>query len=261
MGETCNKGLWDDNKEPESEQRALPPLLLYVNLVSGLRANVSPLSWLIVCSQGKANTWPQILPSDGGVSLSSKNDQELTLENVLETPTGKKGFGSTKDSPQQNDFSKRYAKIEHICPWFPEADPNHRRAQTLRTRLSRRRAVLLSACVTSTIVCLINFISTIVMYTKSHDYRLYHGKCGTTGTLSSVIHVGINLLSSILLGASNLCMQLLSAPTREEIDAAHKEQKWLDIGILSLRNLRHISHKRVVMLCVLAVFSLPLHFL
>ena len=70
---------------------------------------------------------------------------------------------------------------------------------------------------------------------------LYEGTCSRTQSLSTWLDVGINALGTLLLGCSNYIMQCLSAPTREEIDIAHAQGTWLDIGILSIRNLRRIS--------------------
>lgn len=54
-------------------------------------------------------------------------------------------------------------------------------------------------------------------------------------------------------------MQCLSAPTRKEIDRAHARGVWLDIGIPSVRNLRYISKRRVLIWALLGLSSLPLH--
>ena len=56
-------------------------------------------------------------------------------------------------------------------------------------------------------------------------------------------------------------MQCLSSPTRKEVDAVHIEGKWLDIGVPSLQNLRHISWKRIILWWFLAVSTIPLHLL
>ncbi|EQB43346.1 hypothetical protein CGLO_18004 [Colletotrichum gloeosporioides Cg-14] len=66
-------------------------------------------------------------------------------------------------------------------------------------------------------------------------------------------------MSTLLLGASNSCAQLLSSPSRQDIDRAHSKGKWLDIGIPSVRNLRHISRRRVCLWALLFLSSIPLH--
>ncbi|KAK5050551.1 hypothetical protein LTR84_003832 [Exophiala bonariae] len=66
---------------------------------------------------------------------------------------------------------------------------------------------------------------------------IFTGDCGTVQTMDLWVHLAINILSTLLLGGSNYCMQCLSAPTRMDVDAAHKKGKWLDVGVPSVRNL------------------------
>ena len=87
------------------------------------------------------------------------------------------------------------------------------------------------------------------------------GDCNMTKKLDLWLHLGINLLSTLLLGASNYTMQCLSAVTRDEIDKAHQQRISLDIGTLSLQNLRRISWRRVILWWLLALSSIPLHFM
>ncbi len=54
-------------------------------------------------------------------------------------------------------------------------------------------------------------------------------------------------------------MQRLSAPTRHELNEAHRKFKWLDIGVPSFRNLLYINKWRTLAWLVLAASSLPLH--
>ena len=54
-------------------------------------------------------------------------------------------------------------------------------------------------------------------------------------------------------------MQVISSPTRKEVDIAHQKGRWLDVGIPSMRNLRGISWMRIVMWSILALSSIPLH--
>lgn len=98
---------------------------------------------------------------------------------------------------------------------------------------------------------------------SSNDGRriLYDGQCDTTKKVNIGVHLLINILSTILLGASNYCMQCMSAPTRAEAEQAHAKFKWVDIGVPSLRNLTTIRKLRVVLWLLLGLSSLPLHLL
>lgn len=90
---------------------------------------------------------------------------------------------------------------------------------------------------------------------------LHDGSCHKTNTLTRWLHLVINVLGTLLLGASNYTMQCLSAPTRVEIDKAHGKGIWLDIGVPSLRNLRRMSALRFILWSLIAISSVPLHLL
>ena len=124
--------------------------------------------------------------------------------------------------------------------------------------------MLMSSCCTGA-VFLLNVLLSIWATRKfgtTNGYGvLISGSCASTKRASTWIHLGINVLSTLLLSASNYCMQILTAPTRSEIDRAHAKGKWLDIGVPSMRNLKWISWYRVCIWILLAGSSLPLHLL
>jgi hypothetical protein len=111
------------------------------------------------------------------------------------------------------------------------------------------------------VVFLINLIITIWGSTARDQGILMEGDCHRVEFWNNGLHVVINILSTILLSGSNYCMQCLSAPTREEVDKAHANKRWLDIGIPSIRNVKHLGKQRIALWVVLALTSLPLHLL
>ena len=90
---------------------------------------------------------------------------------------------------------------------------------------------------------------------------VYEGSCAKTKNYTTFIHLRINLLGSCLLGASNFCMQILCAPTREEIDTAHAKCRWLRIGVASLKNLLYVDRRKTLLWVTLGLSSIPLHLL
>lgn len=89
-----------------------------------------------------------------------------------------------------------------------------------------------------------------------------NGSCKTVARFSAIIHVAINVLGTLLLGASNYTMQCLSSPTRQDIDNAHLREDWLDIGVVGIRNvLGRIPRIRSVFWTLLATTSIPIHLL
>ena len=115
------------------------------------------------------------------------------------------------------------------------------------------------------IVFIINVSWTAWYFQKYHTIEdigtIYVGNCDVAQRLDLWLHLAINILSALLLGSSNYCMQFLVAPSREEIDKAHQQQKWLDIGVPSVRNLKYISKRRVIAWVVLGISSTVLSLL
>jgi len=88
---------------------------------------------------------------------------------------------------------------------------------------------------------------------------MYHGNCAYVEQLNTLLHLLINLLSTLLLGASNFGMQILVAPTRRDLDAAHKKGKSMAIGIQAIGNLRQLGKVTIILWIVLAIASGGLH--
>ena len=132
-----------------------------------------------------------------------------------------------------------------------------------------------SACAISAVVVLfINVGLTIYVATnrkhetENPEYRrekgigtLYWGSCEKSKTIGLWLHLGINALSTLLLSASNYTQQCLVAPTRSEIDAAHAREKWMNIGVPSVRNLFRIKPERTLLWIFIGLTSVPLHLL
>jgi len=127
------------------------------------------------------------------------------------------------------------------------------------------RPNILLGSILAFVVLLLNLSVTIFSTVSKRDDNgrriLFQGDCGRAGQVNTAIHFVINILSSILLSASNYGMQCMSAPTREEVDKAHARRYWLDIGVLSLRNLERISVRKRFLWFLVAISSVPLHLL
>ncbi|KAK6860389.1 hypothetical protein PG995_004025 [Apiospora arundinis] len=148
-----------------------------------------------------------------------------------------------------------FATTEKLALWFPRV----KETNTCRMRWSKRSRALGLQFAIAGLVFVANLGLTI--YALAHFGSrdgvglLYAGDCDTVKQLDRWLHLLINVLSTGLLSASNYCMQLQAAPTRKELD----EGDWMDIGILSLRNLRYIDNRRKVVYILLALSSVPIH--
>ncbi|KAJ6190749.1 hypothetical protein N7519_000770, partial [Penicillium mononematosum] len=116
----------------------------------------------------------------------------------------------------------------------------------------------------STFVVLVFNVGFVLWAVTNHGLKgdqavLFTGNCEKSKQISTAFHLVINILGTVLLGASNYGMQCLCAPTRGDIDRAHSRGKWLDIGVQSTRNLSHIPRIKLFLWISLAFSSLPLH--
>jgi hypothetical protein len=116
------------------------------------------------------------------------------------------------------------------------------------------------------LVLLTNCVFVVVGAISGSGYNegiatLFTGSADEVSRMSTLLHVAINVLSTLLLSASNYAMQVLSAPTRIECVKAHQRGQWLDIGILSMRNIRSLTLQRKVLWFALGLSSIPLHLL
>jgi hypothetical protein len=149
------------------------------------------------------------------------------------------------------------------------AIPNPFEKQLKRLPLIKRRKLLLwAAFSTCFLVFLINVILVVLAYNhlgnnNPDDYirDLYSGDCNLVKRAVTGTHFAINVMSTLMLWASNTALQFIGSPTREAIDAAHRKGAWLDIGVVSLRNLWSIPRTNLAVWAVLALSSLPIHFL
>ncbi|OAP57066.1 hypothetical protein AYL99_09179 [Fonsecaea erecta] len=133
---------------------------------------------------------------------------------------------------------------------------------TWPTRLYGWRTGAFTAALLGTISLLVNLVVVSWLASRGQGSSLvevYNGHCGKVESLDIWIHLAINTLSTLLLGGSNYCMQCLSAPTREDVDRAHARGEYLDVGVPSVRNLRRISARKIILWCALGLSSIPLH--
>lgn len=94
------------------------------------------------------------------------------------------------------------------------------------------------------------------------NYFFYMGDCDRTKIYSLVTHLALNVVATLVFSAANFGMQILNAPTRDEVDAAHARSRSVEVGVPSLSNLFFVLSKfKVFAWLLLMVVSLPLHML
>lgn len=127
-----------------------------------------------------------------------------------------------------------------------------------RSNMLRLQFGLTAVVVTANIALMI--LAWVLFPPDAHGQgTLRLGDCSEIRNVNSALHLVINVMSSLLLGAGNYCMQVLVAPSREEMDRAHSRGRSLDIGVPSMRNLRYIKWQKTVIWFILCLLSTILH--
>ncbi|KAL9129526.1 MAG: hypothetical protein Q9217_002050 [Psora testacea] len=130
-------------------------------------------------------------------------------------------------------------------------------------RFSGWRLGVLLAFIAALTVLLINVVFTLwaalSFQVRKGVGTIFEGTCGKSKSISLWLHLVINVFGTVLLSASNYCMQRLSAPSRGDIDRAHAKRRPLDIGIPSVRNFGSMGTTRKILWILLGASSVPLH--
>ncbi|MCJ1394217.1 hypothetical protein MMC18_007095 [Xylographa bjoerkii] len=157
--------------------------------------------------------------------------------------------------------------LQRSDSWRQQEGPDLYRSNNAFRRqryLSGWRRTVTGNIIVAGCVLLVNVVLTIwaaSRYGFDGGYGiLYDGSCDTGRNLSTALHILINVLSTLLLSASNYCMQCLTSPTRLEVDHVHAQKEWVDIGVPSWRNRQIVSRKNITLWWILVLSSVPLHF-
>ncbi|KAK8038556.1 hypothetical protein PG993_006967 [Apiospora rasikravindrae] len=136
------------------------------------------------------------------------------------------------------------------------------RFQSLRSTGWRRTGAWnVLAASTAGIVILCSLLVSVSQPDSSlrNDTVLFHGSCDYSRNLNIGLHLLINLVSSAVLASSNYFMQILNAPSRHEVNQAHRVLSSLDIGIPSVKNLIFVSGRKRWFWMLILITSWPIH--
>lgn len=121
--------------------------------------------------------------------------------------------------------------------------------------------IIISTLTSTLIICLIISLSRLAGGLR-HGLRtslLFKGDCDLSSRYNTWLHLVINAISSGVLASSNFFMQVMVAPTREDIDKAHARSRWVEIGVQSWRNLLYVPKRNALYWALFAISSVPLH--
>lgn len=121
----------------------------------------------------------------------------------------------------------------------------------LRRHLSGWRGGVVFNSLVAVLVLGVELVLLIVVSTRTRmfagDSAVWVGSCDRADRIGIGLRALVNIFGVALLAGANYAFQVLSSPTRREVDRAHGRKRWLDIGVPSVRNLRHISGFRATL--------------
>jgi hypothetical protein len=170
---------------------------------------------------------------------------------------------SSSSTSQHNQSTKALrGRIENFVHIPSKAVDNWKQ----RSRFNGWQWGILTGSAICTLVLLVNCVLVVLGASSKTGYNkgiatIITGSADQVSRWSTSLHIMINVLSTLLLSASNYAMQVLTAPTHDECVRAHRQGKWLDVGILSMRNITSLTLRRKVLWLALCISSLPLHLL
>jgi hypothetical protein len=181
-------------------------------------------------------------PNTENTELHTLNAPKSEQTRIIESNVASRS-DSEQASPIQHDLRATIKRYKH--------------------RISGWKFCLLNFAVWVSIVFAINLVVTVwgAVPHKENEGVLSQRDCGRIKKLNSGLHILFNMFGTILLSGNSYFMQCMSAPNRKEIDETNAAQRWLDIGVPSFRNFKHIRRGRLVLWVLLGLNSVLLHLL
>lgn len=137
-------------------------------------------------------------------------------------------FESDYSTGHKNNFTANAKEILDDIRKVLEAAGNRYRKQVRKVfgDLDGWRIGVLTGCLASSFVFLVNLTLLLVAATRYEGFQqgiatLARGGQSSMSTMTTAYHLLINILSTLLLSSSSYTMQILSSPTRPEVDRAH----------------------------------------
>lgn len=108
-------------------------------------------------------------------------------------------------------------------------------------------------------VCLVVAGTKIAFLIGAMD--LFVGSCATARAINWGLHAIVNLVVVVFILGANYVFQVLSSPTRSDVARAHGLKRWLEIGVPSLSNLRHVSRLKAFLALLLPAVAVTIQLL
>lgn len=128
-------------------------------------------------------------------------------------------------------------------------------------RTAAVNVVVILSCGLLLLGCLLANVFVHPQQSVTQGRVVFDGDCNEASRLGLVLHLIINIFSTCLLASSNFFMQVLSAPSRREVDRAHRFLVAMEIGVPSMKNFMFLSRFKIAAWIGLFLSSIPIHLL
>lgn len=174
--------------------------------------------------QGSPHACPQLSPN----SLTSKTLRSSTITSEHKEGLeflGPHGFLQGRSILVDTSKVRMFNRKQHLINW-------RRSSVGVGERFSRLSGWRMSAFINTVLVSNVLFVlifSHLILWAKSGNLNGYHiihsGKCAekSVGRLNTLLHLMVNILSSLVLASTNFFMQVLNSPNRAELDSVHEK--------------------------------------
>jgi hypothetical protein len=175
-------------------------------------------------------------PQSDDLSNLNRQGQHPSLP-IFEHPTQYSNADFVQSQPLNQDAHVSLSKVESKGGGYSyhsvqEASSIHRQKTWKQKHMSGWRFSTSLFALAAAVVLIANIGIVIYCVQKSGGSAnggfkpVYTGDCGRTKTLNTVLHLVINILSSLLLTSSNYCMQILAAPNRKAVCLGLHSTSW-----------------------------------
>ena len=113
-------------------------------------------------------------------------------------------------------------------------------------------------------VILVILCVTLITWSSIHGLQnvidLFKGECIVASKKTFILRTVITLVLFLVTLSSDLFLRLILAPLPDDIRKAHRKTGWLDIGVNSWNNLKHVNWWRRVFWLLILLSSVPIQF-
>lgn len=90
---------------------------------------------------------------------------------------------------------------------------------------------------------------------------VFSGDCKKAKSINLALVTLLNIVGTTLVGTSSYVMQCLNAPSRREVDKAHANGRYLNVGVPSVNNFRYLSVTKLCTWSIMLFSTIPIHLL